>query len=625
MMKKIVFVLLLLTSLFRVMGQTQTQTDEQLGIRYFQNKEYEKAVQIFEKVYNKKGSSYIYYYYCQSLIELKDYKEAEKLIKKQQKLQPNVQSYKVDLGYIYELSNEQAKAQKEYENTIKDLSANDKVIKELYNAFMAKRLYEYAIQTLQRGRKLLNNNKMFSTELTRIYTQLNQTEKVIDEALSLVADNEVGYLTQAEAILQNVLVDDENDQHYMTIKTILQRNIQKYPNNNCYFSLLYWVYRLNKDYVSALTLAKSIDKREKEDGKTLFALAKEAAGNRDYDVAIEALETIIAKGEKSGYYTDAKFEMLNVKYIKLTSAYPIKMLEAVSLEKEFKKALNEYGLHSGTSEWVRKYAHLLAFYVNKPQEAVDLLNEVIANTTREPREKALYKTDLADIELYRGNVWDATLLYSQVDKDFPNDTIGQLAKYKNAKLSFYIGEFNWAKSQLDVLRAATSKLIANDAMYFSLLISDNEAEEEEEEEAEEDLSLFSNQGVKNQPLLYYAKADFLRFQNRDDEALKMLDSVIYIAPYGSLADDVLFQKAEIAIRQGNYLGAEELLLQLLKSHGNDILGDDATFLLAELYEYYLKDIPSAMEYYQKLLKDYPGSLYVVKARKQFRSLRGDNI
>jgi tetratricopeptide (TPR) repeat protein len=311
-------------------------------------------------------------------------------------------------------------------------------------------------------------------------------------------------------------------------------------------------------------------------------------------------------------------------------------LEAKQLEQEFKKLIEEYGIHKGTSEWTRKYAHLLAFYVNKPKEAIEILNTAIATAdVRNPKEKALYKVDLADILLYSGNVWDATLLYSQVDQDLANDEIGQNAKFKNAKLSFYIGEFAWAKSQLDVLRAATTKLIANDAMQFSLLISDNEEDDDdddEEEEAEEDIvegsdfyGLFANDFEKNKGLRYFAKADFLLFQNNDEQALRYLDSIAIVAPESKLGDIVLLTKAKIFTRQKKYLEAASLYQRLGELYSEGLYGDDGLFYLAELYEYYLKDIPRAMEHYQKLLKEHPNSLFVVDARKRFRTLRGDYL
>ena len=62
-----------------------------------------------------------------------------------------------------------------------------------------------------------------------------------------------------------------------------------------------------------------------------------------------------------------------------------------------------------------------------------------------------------------------------------------------------------------------------------------------------------------------------------------------------------------------------------ENHGEELLGDDAVFKLGELYEYYLKDIPKAMDYYLKLIQDYSGSLYVAEARKHYRALRGDTV
>jgi TolA-binding protein len=165
-------------------------------------------------------------------------------------------------------------------------------------------------------------------------------------------------------------------------------------------------------------------------------------------------------------------------------------------------------------------------------------------------------------------------------------------------------------------------------MYFSLLISDNEAEEEDEggeEEGEEDEygGLFSSSTTDNLPLRYYAKADFLIFQNKDDAAVKMLDSVLIADPYGKLSDDVYFQKAKIAIKQKDYLGAENLLQEIIKNYSTDLLGDDATYLMAQLYDFYLKDSNKAMEYYQKVLRDYSDSLFTTDARKRYRELRGD--
>ena len=609
---------------FSLLGFAQRDPQEKLAIQYYQNGEYEKAKEIFKPIYEKNNSSYIYVYYYQVLVEMQDYKELEKVAKNQHKKFPKVQRYIVDLAYVYEVSGNTSKAVKEYEDAIKNVPNVENSYKELYNAFLYKAKRDYAMETLLRGRKQLNNPKLFSKELTNLYLQLKLYDNVIEEAITLLADDDAKYMATAEQNLQNLLMDDEDGQRYLKIKSKLQETIQKHPNNQSYVSLLYWIYQLNKDYPAAFILAKSIDKKRANDGATVYTLARSMANNREYDLAMEALKYVISKGESSSYYYSAKYDLLNLRYQKLISTYPIDLNAAKALEKEYQKVLDENGVHEGTSDVVHKYAHLLAFFVNKPEQAINLLDTAMRYADRDIKEKALYKMDKADILLHVGEIWDATLLYSQIDKELPNDTIGHLAKFKNAKLSFYIGEFAWAESQLDILRAATTKLIANDAMYLSFVISDN-IEEEEEDEEEENNALFQENQTNNQALRYFARADFLIFQNNDAEAMKYLDSVLIVTPFGKLNDDVYYLQAQILIRQKDYFTAETLLKKIIDVYSFDLLADDAIFLLAELYEYYMKDIPQAMEMYKKLLKDHSNSIYAVDARKRFRELRGDEI
>ncbi len=619
-MKRILFVVLFTLSFSTLFAQQST--DEKLAMQYYKDKEFDKAIELFEKIHTKNPNSYIYYYYYSSLLELERYSDLEKLTKKQVKNFPNVQRYKVDQGYAYERAGENQKSEKVYQDLIKNLPAKEFSVQELYGAFYSRAKYDYAIETILKGRRLMNNDQLLSKELINIYQHLNQTEKVIDEVLSLVKGEDDKNMELARSAIQNLLLDDEDNQKYNTVKSTMRKYSQKNPSNLNYLTLLYWICQLHKEYDEALVLAKAIDKRQKTECIRTYELAVTAADNRDYNTAIEALNFILSRGEEVYSYVQAQMKLLDVRYQQLTETSPIRMVDAVNLERDFKKVLDENGLHSGTSDWIRKYAHLLAFYVNKPQEAVDVLTQMINNSIRDPKEKNQYKMDLADVQLYMGNVWDASLNYSQIDKDMPNDEIGNEAKFKNAKLSFYIGEFEWAKSQLDVLSAATSKLISNDAIYFSMLISDNLEEEEDDEDT---TYLLFTKSSSNLPLKKYAEADFLIFQNKDDQAIVMLDSVIMLSPVGSLVDDALYQKALLYIKRKDYLGAEALLKKIEEEHGSELLADDAVFQLAQLYEYYLKDIPKAMEYYQKILRDFSGSLYVVESRKHYRALRGDGM
>ena len=184
----------------------------------------------------------------------------------------------------------------------------------------------------------------------------------------------------------------------------------------------------------------------------------------------------------------------------------------------------------------------------------------------------------------------------------------EFLKFRNAKISYYTGDFKWAQAQLDVLKGATAKLIANDAMDLSMTISDATA-------------IDTNEA----PLLMFSRADLLAFQNKDDEALKGLDSINSMFPNHALADDILNKKAGIAIKHGDYTKAANYYDTIVKKYGDDILGDDALFRLADITENQYKNVDKARELYQQLLEKYPASSYVVESRKRFRRLRGDGI
>jgi len=261
-----------------------------------------------------------------------------------------------------------------------------------------------------------------------------------------------------------------------------------------------------------------------------------------------------------------------------------------------------------TLSLIRYLAHLHAFYLEKTPEAIGGLSNAIAMPNISKQQRAECKLELADILLFSGEPWEATLLYSQVEKDFKHDPIGHEAKFRNAKLTYYIGEFGWAKAQLDVLKAATSKLIANDAMALSLLISDN-----------------MDPDSTYKALSMFAKADLLMYRNKDDEALMVLDSVTLDYTYHPIADEVLFKKSEILLKNGRYDEADTLLSQVVEIFPYEILADNALFERAKLHDHYYNDPTMAMDLYQELLTSYPGSLFAVEARKRFRELRGDEL
>ena len=590
-----------------VFGKKKTEPDkEKLAAEYLKNKEFDKAVELYETLFEEKPTHFFYTYYIYCLLELQDYKTALKVIRKQIRNNPDRLRYMVDEGFIYTLSGEPGKAKKIFDEAFEKLTASASQIKELANAYNYRGQTDYAISTYLKGRKLLQE-PAFHLELAGIYKKLEKYDEMVIEYLDLL-EFDLSRIKTVKGRLQSTLNDDPEGKINDALRSELLRRIQRNPETIVNSEMLIWLSIQQKDFNMALLQSKSLDRRLQEDGSRVLKLADLCISNESYDTAIDAFNYLLTKGTESRYYLDARIGLLNTRYLKITNRYDYTQQDLFDLKAEYINALSEFGENASTVPIMRYMAHLQAFYLDEFDQAIELLNKAVEMPGVRPAIKADCKIELGDILLFSGDVWDATLLYSQVDYDFKNDPLGHMAKYKNARLSYYIGEFGWAKAQLDVLKAATSKLIANDAMELSLLISDN-------------IDMDSSYTALN----YYSTADLLMYRNKLDEALVTLDSIQMVALWHPLHDELLFKKGEIMMKKGEFEAADSLFAKVVEMYPEDILADNALMIRADLNERHFGNIDTAMQLYERLMFDYPGSLFVVDARKRYRELRGDLI
>lgn len=596
------FLFLILCGVYSI---AQPGNDAQLAQQYYQMGEYEKAASLYEKLYNKNNNPGFYHGYFNSLIMLKDYEQAEKLVKKAIKREGENSILLADLGYVYDQSGDQAKATQYYEEAIKQMPADQNAIANLANKFVSRQQNNLAIETFQKGRKTTGNPYAF--ELANLYSATGNYGAMVEEYLDLLLQNE-GYLQTVQVSLQTKLPMDPEGVNKESLRVSLLRRIQKFPDKAIFSELLVWYMIQQKDFDGALLQAKALDRRYQEDGQRLINLGNLAKSNHDYETAIKSYQYVIEKGTSSPYYVTARMEVLNAMNSKIEQEGYASPEQLAELKFNYEKALGELGKSPVTAPLVRGLAHLEAFYLNNNSEAEKLLSETIAIPGLRPNLLAELKLELGDVFLLQGEIWEATLFYGQVEKAFKMDPLGQEAKLKNAKLSYYRGDFEWAKAQLTILKSATSQLIANDALSLALLITDN-------------IGL----DTTTTAMMMFANADLLEYQNKDSLALATLDSILTGFKYHSLTDEVYFKKAEIMKKHGDFENAAGFYQKIVSEYPHDILADDAMFLMGDIYENKLKDSQKAMEIYSDLLMKYPGSTFGVEARKRYRNLRGDTI
>lgn len=576
------------------------ENELQLAKQFSTNGEQQKALDIYQKLYKQDNETY-YPVYVGSLLGLKKFDDAASITKKMIRKYPADRQYIIQLGTIYTQQGEIEKADALYDDLIKNLPPDQSAIALLAAEFYQSGNVDYSIKIFLQGRKLLHSDALFSYELINLYRYKRDKAALTEEYLNFLPSNPT-FINQAENTLSTMY---EGAADYDILKQALLKKIQKDPQQTLYTELLTWQYLQQKEFDQALNQALALSRRQDDDGSAIYELCGTFVANQAYDTAIRGYEYLVNKGKDQQLYIPAKIELINTRNLRITSG-KYANTDLLNLESDYIGLLKEFGKNSNTAFAMQKLANLQAFKLHKLHDAQTLLEETIKIPGVKPFLLANCKLDLGDILLLNDQPWDATLLYSQVEDDYPNTSVGQDARYRNAKLAYYTGDFNWAKRQLDVLKAATSQLIANDALNLSLLISDNISAD-----------------TSGAALKMYARADLLIFAEEPEKALKTLDSIDRKYPGNSLTDDILMAKARLLIQQKEYAAAVPLLKEIANEHSFDLWADDAVFMLGDIYENHLSDKEQAKVYYQKIISDYAGSLWINEARKRFRILRGD--
>lgn len=583
----------------------QTGTDQQLANYYFSAGEYEKALPYCQKVFNKDNNKANFMRYFDCLNYVGDDKQAEKILKKQISSDRNQLEYSILLGDFHEKKNQVKDANKTYQNLVDEFANSTITITDLYQAFKSNGKYDWALITLEKGRKTFKNNFPLNIEFAEIYGLQQKKDKMIEEYFDLLDQNSNNAILVQNALEERISFVPENPDYELVKQKLIVKS-QKKPNEYVYTEMLIWLFSQSKQFNAALIQAQALDKRQQAAGKYVYELGITCLQNKEYQVARKAFQYVVNLGDKSYLFLEAEYALLNTRYHEITQFRNYSTEELNAAIYDYETTLKRVGKGRNSLRLIMELAEIKAFYANRSADAQQILEEALLIPGLTSMQQAEVKIALGDIFVIRDDIWSASILYMQVDRDFKFEPIGSEAKFKNARIFYYDGDFDFAQNQLDVLKQSTSKLIANDAMKLSLLITEN-------------YGLDSNYTAMSK----FAKADLLIQQHQYEVAFSIFDSIIAEFPYHELSDEILLRKSLAMQSQGKWSEAIDYLNQLLKYHSEEILADDAVFQLADIYENHQIDLEKAMEYYKKILFDYKGSLYTNEARKRLRILRGD--
>jgi tetratricopeptide (TPR) repeat protein len=587
----------------------QSTNPIQLAEEYLQQGEVEKAKAEFEKLArNRQILPLIHDSYFNLLLSEKSFDEAEKYLKYAIRQLPNDFNYEVDMAVLYRTMKLEDQADKHLDQLIEEIAKDSDErqkrnnIRILAQMLFQKDFREKAIKTYEVGREVFGDSDMFALDLATVYRVMGEKEKMIREYLhfSKTQPTSVGFVKNS---LQRYLEEPEDMD---LLEGVLYEFIQEEAGNPVYNELLIWTHLQQKNFSAALRQARALDRRLDNRAHNILNVGIIAYENKDYKNAAKAFEYIIADFKESPNFRLAQRYSLLAEEEVIKQSYPVDTMRVRQLIGKYQSFKEESKDLFTALEAQRRIALLQAFQLNKIDTAIATLTELVQQPIGKHRILAEAKMDLADIYLLDQQPWESILLYGQVERMFKDEPLGYMAKLKSAKLSYFKGEFELAQSHLDILKLATSREIANDALDLSILIKNN--------------TVFDSTDVVMQD---YANVELMIFQNQRTEALAAMDSMLAKYDRHSITDEVLMLKAQTLRQLGEFEQALNALRLINEKYSYDILADDALYLTGVILEEDLKKSDEAMKVYNDLLTRFKGSIYVAEARNRFRTLRGD--
>ncbi|QYA24652.1 tetratricopeptide repeat protein [Gramella sp. MT6] len=572
---------------------------EQLAKNFFDQGEYEKALKIYERLYKDNPANLVFFNgLVSSYQQMEDFDKAEKLLVERLNNSANNPSILIELGHNFELQDQNERATNFYEEALQTIEGRPNYAYAIARGFEQYNLLDYAARAYERAMEI-NADRNFNLQLARIYGEQGKIEEMFSNYLDLIEDD-MKFYGLANREFNRYITEDAQAEPNVILRKLLLKKLQENPAL-LYNEMLSWLFVQQKDFSKAFAQERAIYKRGENNLQGILNLAFIAKEAEDYESAKEIITYAIEESPSPIFNLQARHFLIN---LQLETANPE---EYADIEKEFESLLSEYPQSDGSLNLQIDYANFLAFQLDKKDQAVEILRST-ADEVNSDFEKARVKMALADILVVQEKFNEALIYYSQIQSLVKNDAMAQNARFKVAKTSYFKGDFEWAKTQLDILKSSTSQLIANDAMELSLLISDNSLEDSTQTALKE-----------------YAKADLLSFQKRTPEAIQALDSILINHKGEKIEDEALLSQAKLYEKEKYFEKAERNYLAIIDSFGDDILADNAHYLLAELYANELQDPDKAKGYYEQIIFNFADSIYFVDARKKYRMLRGDTI
>jgi len=609
MVNKVLLLIILFLALQSPFAQQDAGMKLSLAQSYEQAGDYENALKLYEALYEKDplNIQYINSLY-RVYTQLKNYAALIDILEKRIAEVPDDISAYGMLGSTYHRMGNEAKANEVWEIPLKNETENALTFRLIADYALERRAFEKAIDLYSRGKAIASDKIIFSFDLARLYTLTMQFDKATEEycfillnepkQMTTVETRIFEYISKPGALDASIsVVEDFADTGNLSLQYLLAR-----------------LYTEKRQFDDALEMYLKIDEQQSSQGKDLFVYADLLLRENHFNLAAEVYRKIIELYPNSALIAEAKLgyarsleSELYDEYVKTIPLwkpfFPLSKFESGKIEKvlsAFDEVINLYKYSEPAYEALLRSGIIKFYLKNEIEESKKSLNLV---TTEAPLSRSAVDAllELGNISLIEGNLDEAEKKYSALLKNSRAQSDKKnSATYRLSRVCFYQLKFEEAIKYLSNVLKNLKDNSANDALELSLVLNST-----------------MNDSIN---IALFAKAEFLAEQKKFSEAAKIYRNISDNPQAFVLHSISLLRAGEMMLAENNYFEAVSSFEYIVEEGEKNIYADKAVYLLGKIHQFGLNDLVKAEEYYQKLLAEYPNSIYVDDAREQLKIL-----
>ncbi|MCK4385752.1 MAG: tetratricopeptide repeat protein, partial [candidate division Zixibacteria bacterium] len=530
-------------------------------------------------------------------LSTKSYDQVEELIRKD--LARNPRSWQL----YCELANVQLKTQNEEEarmnlNKALNLAPNEKMTYlQVALIYLRNGLTSDAMDTYKLARLSLNDPRIFSLDLANIYEALTDYKQAVDEYFLYMGDDSTKFDLIEDRVNRLIRTEENLDGIQLALKERIRNNSQDKYSHKLYGDLLF----RRGDLDIAFETYKTVDRLFGAKGKFILSFAQKCKTKRFFDQAIKACQFLLSTSPSKGLVVQAKL-FIATSYEGL-GRYKDAISTYQGIIDEYHKEM-PFEFASELAQSFYQIGEIKLFHLKKPDEAFLSYQQVISNYPGSDRSAdALVRR--GDCLMIGGNLDSAALLFENALKDPRAESKEEEIKFKLTEIEFYQGNLEEAlEGYKRVVSDFPKGFYVNNSLERIVIITEN-------------------QSLDRYLLSVFAQANLEELQGKFDSALLKLEKIIS-AKSVNLSDKAQFEKAKIYRKKKKFTSALDTFCELIKKYPQSFHCAKAEKLIGDIYWYDLEDKPKAIQAYEKVLKDYPRSLFVDEVRERLKALKEDS-